>query len=262
MDLGSADLIIDVAIIVAVVAILMLFVVALPRSKKRQTLSLTEVQEGLHRTGIVTIEGGEPGAGLSLYIRNRGRGPLLVQGESGTVIEASDSQHQDLIAHRPQTLEVPNKSTRRLDLEILSLAARKEPPGRHGAGGYRVCGLAENDEILDLLEAVDRLEAEASRYVTQFDGEKVRHRPMSDDLVILTAVCTCQLLESGAYRVRVPDEVIQYALWQITDRLSFDALVELVVQPPSPEGRLNLVGKVLAANVLLEAVGVKPTSGL
>jgi hypothetical protein len=62
--------------------------------------------------------------------------------------------------------------------------------------------------------------------------------------------------------VRVPLDVIQYALWQITDGLSFEDLVELVVQPPSPQGRIKLIGKVLAANVLLEAAGIKPTSGL
>ena len=262
MEFGPANIIIDIAIVIAVLAVVLLLVIALPRGKKLQVLSLAEVQEGLHRTGIVTIEGGQPDTAVSLYIRNRGGGLLLVECERGTVIEATEPQYQDLIAPRPQSLEIPRKSTERLDLEVLSLAARKKPPGRHGEGGYRVRGLVRSKDVLNLLAMVDGLEAEASRYVKQVDGDRVSYRSMADDLVILTAACTYEVLESGGYQVRVPDEVIQYALWQITDRLSFEALVELVDQPPSPEGRLDLVGKVLAANVLLEAVGLKPTSGL
>jgi hypothetical protein len=261
MDFGSANLIIDVAIVFAVVAVLVLIVLAVPRSKKRQILSLAEVQQGLHRTGIVTIEGGGQNPVLVLYIRNRGRG-RLVQCEQGTVIEASDPQYQDMIAVRAQSLEIPNKGTERLALEVLALSARKLPPGQHGEGGYRVRGLADNDDILELLAVVDRLEAEATRYVKQVDGEQVTYRPMVDALTILTAACSCTVLENGGYRVQVPDEVIQYALWQITDGLSFGELAELLNQPPSPEGRVDLIGKVLAANVLLEAVGVKPASGL
>lgn len=262
MDSVPANIIIDAAIAVVVVAVIVLLFVAWPRRKEQQVLSLTEVQQGLHRTGVGAVEGREADSGLSLYIRNRGGGPVLVQCPPGTVIEAGSPQRQDMIVGWAQSLEIPQRSTQRLDLDLFSLAAHKLPPGRHGEGGYYVRGLTEDDQILDLLDAVAGLEAEAARHVKQVNGDKVTHRSMVDDLTILTTYCSCEALEVGGYRVRVPDSVIQYALWQITDGLSFDALVDVVVQPPSPEGRVGLVGQVLAANILLEEAGVEPTAKL
>ena len=262
MDLGLSNVIIDAGIVIAVVAVLVLLIFARPRREKRHVLSLAEVQDGLHRTGIVAIEGKEPGPGLCLYVRNRGGAPVQLQSEQGTVIVASDPQRQNLISPRPQALEIPPKTTQRFEMEALSLEARKLPPGSRGEGGYRVGGLTENDEILKLFGAVERLQAEAGRHVRQVDGDLVTYGAMVDDLTILATCCTCAVQDSGGCEVRVAAEVTQYALWQITDELSFDALVDLVVQPASPEGRVKLVGKVLAANILLEEAGIEPTAEL
>jgi len=262
MGFGSSNVIIDagIVIVIVVVAVIVLLIFARPCQKKRQVLSLAQVQDGLHRTGIVAIEGKEPGPGLCLYVRNRGGALLQLQSEQGTVIEATDPQRQNMISPRPQALEIPPKTTQRFEMEALSLEAHRLPPGTRGEGGYRVGGLTENDEILNLFGAVDRLQAEAARHVRQVDGDLVTYRHMVDDLTILATCCSCAEKESGGYEVRVSAEVIQYALWQITDKLSFDALVDLVVQPASPEGRVKLVGKVLAANILLAEAGIEPTA--
>ena len=260
METGLPNIAVDAAIAFVIVAVIVLLILAWPRRKERRVLSLAQVQDGLHRTGIVTIEGKEAGIGLSLYVRNRSSALVQLQSEAATLIEATDPQRQNLIFPRPLSWEVPAKTTQKLEVDALSLEAHKLPPGPRGEGGYRVGGLEENDEILNLLGAVGRLEAEVARHVRQVDGDQVSYRPMADDLVILATCCSCAELEAGGCQVQVSAEVIQYALWQVTDKLSFDDLVELVVQPPSPEGRAKMIIQVLAANILLEGAGLEPTA--
>jgi hypothetical protein len=187
---------------------------------------------------------------------------VRVVGEAGTAVKPADERWPELLFPRTRSLDLPAKSTAKMDVVALSLAARKLPPGTRSEGAYRAGGPVARQEVLDLLATVDSLEAEAAGYVARVDGERVTYRPMDDALTILTSQWRCEPLENGSCRVRVPASVIQYALWQITDGLSFDELVDLVVQPPSREGRVALVNKVLAANILLEAAGLRPTSGI
>lgn len=260
MEIVLPDIAVDVAIALAIVAVIVLLILARPRRKERRVLSLAQVQDGLHRTGIVTIEGRKAGSGLFFYIRNRSSALVQLQSEPATLIEATDPQRQNLIIPRPLSRDIPAKSTQKVEVDALSLAARKLPPGPHGEGGYRVGGLTEDDEILNLLGAVERLEAEIARHVRQIDGDRVTYKPMADDLTILATCCTCAELESGGCQVQVSGEVIQYALWQLTDKLSFEALVDQAAQPPSPEGRAKMIIKTLAANILLEGAGLEPTA--
>ncbi len=260
MEIGLPNIAVDVAIALAIVAVIVLLIFARPRRKERRVLSLAQVQDGLHRTGIVTIESKEAGIGLSFYVRNRSSALVQLQSEQATLIDATDPQRQNLIIPRPLSREIPAKSTQKVEVDALSLEARKLPPGPRGEGGYRVGGLTEDKEILNLLDAVDRLEAEIAKHVRQVDGDQVTYKPMVDDLTILATCCTCAELEAGGCQVQVSAEPIQYGLWQLTDKLSFEALVDLVVQPPSPEGRAKMIIEVLAANILLEEAGLEPTA--
>jgi hypothetical protein len=94
------------------------------------------------------------------------------------------------------------------------------------------------------------------------EGDQVHLKQMSDDLTIVAACCSCSRRRDGGYVVRVPTEVIQYAFWQVTDGLSLEELAGLVLQPHTPERKAQLVAEVLAANVLLESAGLKPTTGI
>ena len=85
---------------------------------------------------------------------------------------------------------------------------------------------------------------------------------MSDELVILAASSRYRRAEQGGYEARLAPEVVQYALWQVTDGLRLEELVDLVLDFPAAEDKARLVRQVLAANVLLEAAGLESTLGI
>lgn len=265
MDVGLINFAIDAAIVIAIVGVLavaVLFILLRPRPQQRLMLNLAQLQEGRRRTGIVAIRGTGGTIGLEIYARNRGNTLVGVQVEQGTLLEPSRPGWQPMVAARTEIFDLPPKTTQRYLLDAVSLDARSRPPSLGGESGYRVGGKADLDGLYALLDTVERLEGELARHVDKVEGDRIQLKPMSDELTILAASCTCSRHHHGVYDVRVSSEAIQYALWQVTDGLSLEQLMALVLRPYTHEGKVQLVLEVLAANVLLEAAGLKPTTGI
>jgi hypothetical protein len=258
MDLGLPNFAVDAAIVIAVVAAVALLVLARPRAPRRRLLTLAEVQAGLHRTGIVAIEGERSGMGLAIYARNRSNTLVEVTSEPGTVVEASEPGWQNLLVVRPQAFVLPAKTTQRFDLEALGLDASKRVPGLKGEGGYRVGAVTSEDKILRLLVTLDELETEIARQVQRIEGDQVRYRAMSDDLTILASQCTFGQAEEGGYQARIADAVVQQALWQVAGGVGFDDLAELVLKAGMASARAQAIGQILAANIVVAASGMEP----
>ena len=301
MDANWVRVAIDLAIFVAVIAVIVTLVWArFLRGKEDAgappasdvdgagqpqplTMTLLEVQEELHQTAISALEATGGTLGLLLYLRNRNDRPVQILSQLGTLFEPEPKELQRMIAVRPQMFDLAPGGMEKVLVHAVSLDAHKDPPDDDEVRGYRVTGIIDDPQIFKVFRAVEKLEYELARHIVGFDkplrlgadplaagepvsGDRVRFDEMPEHLARLTGFCTvtreqedaARAQGAGRYLAHIRGSVIQYALWQVSDGLTFDQLTAML-HAHSPEARAELMPAVRAANIILREARIEPT---
>jgi hypothetical protein len=260
MDLNTTPVFVEFAIVLSVAAIILLIIWDRRQSRTSLTVTLADAQKGVRGTEISAIEGTDRNLTLFVYLTNRNDLLVRVLSKQGTVIEAADPRWQNMVAVRSQVFEVAPKSVGEFRMHAICLDAWKLPPGSGGEGNYRVGEITKNRDIIKLLRTAREMEEQIAPKIISVAGNQFRAKPMSEELVAVAKCCTYTQARRGTYLARIQDTVVQCALWQITDRLSFDQYAQVISAPASARGIGGLVAQVRVSNILLGKAGLSPTA--
>jgi hypothetical protein len=250
------------------------------------TMTLLEVQAELHQTAISALETTGGTLGLLVYLRNRNDLPVQILSQLGTLFEPQEKGLQRMIAARPQIFDIAPGGTEKVLVHAVSLDAHRDPPDDDEVRDYQVTGIIDDPQIFKVFRAVEKLEYELARHVVAFDkplrlgadplaagqpvsGDRVRFEEMPENLMRLSGFCTVTREEedaaraqgAGRYQARIRGSVIQYALWQVSDGLTFDQLTAML-HAHSPEARAELMPAVRGANFILHEARIEPTMAI
>lgn len=266
MYINLSDPVVVAAIIAALGAISAAIIKSYATMKsgadKQNVITLIEAQRGRKRTKIKHLKGTGSAFKMKTRIENENNFPMHVFSQQGTVFDTPNAKLQKMVSVRPQVFEVSPESSEEFTVDALCMDAFKDPPPSTGEGDYRAKGITQNERIIKLLHTLGNLEKEISAKIVSFkQGAGFTVKEMDADTEELLKHCELIPNMLGGYDAKIQDIIVQLALWQVTDKVNFDALAKLA-GAVSNESRIELKRLVILANTILRKAGIKPTVSL
>ncbi len=178
---------------------------------------------------------------------------------AGMVILSEDQTKQNMVTVHEQFFNLQPKTLVEFKLKTICLEAWKNPPDSASEKGLFFFKQTENNEISRLIRTVAKLEEIIGKSVVEFHDKQIRLGDMdSYELMELALHCEFSPLDSVHFRAQISEQIIQCALWQLTDKISFEDYCK-ILKPKTDDEKNDLRDAAEMAQILLVYSGLKPT---
>ncbi|NOZ62088.1 MAG: hypothetical protein GXO74_10440 [Calditrichaeota bacterium] len=177
----------------------------------------------------------------------------------GMVILSKSESAQNMLIVHDQIFEINALEKAKFELNTVCLEAWKNPPDSAAEEGMFFFKKTENQEISQLVHTVAKLENAISASVLFYQEGQIQFGDMdSYELLELAQHCNYSRLDSTHFRAKINEQIIQCALWQLTDKISFDDF-EKILKPKPDEEKRELRDIAEMAQIVLAYGGLEPT---
>jgi hypothetical protein len=230
------------------------------RANPRSLMTITHAQTGKNGITIEELRGHNSNVDMTIRFRNRNPFPVSILSMPGFVIVPSDSAFQRMITVRFQAWNVAgSEPSPEWTLQALCGDAHKHPPCSHDGPHYTIDCLTPALPVRRVLKAVHAIERNIVTHLRTSEKETTsRNSSHRESLRELARHAHIQETSSGNFKVLLAPAIIQYALWQVTDHVSFDELVHILQIERVKEVDM-LKQHIRFANILLRKAEIMPT---
>lgn len=181
---------------------------------------------------------------------------------AGLVILSEDQTKQNMLTVHEQIFILPPENLVEIRLKTVCLEAWKNPPDSASEKGLFFFNRTENSDISQLIRTIAKLEEIISRAVVDYNDGQIRLRDMDTyELMELALHSEFSPIDSVRFSAKISEQIIQCALWQLTDRISFEDYCK-ILKPKTEKEKHDLHDIAEMAQILLAYSGLKPTIAL
>lgn len=222
-----------------------------------QTLNLADVQAGLGNAEVKQIQGTGSNFSMRIILENKNDFPVRILCKEGSVIQSKTRTSAGMITLYPQTFVVQPGKVEEFGIETYCIEAWKKPADEAMYTGHVICDNVDNKNLKQLIDTIHHIETDISDKIISIEGDSFTAQPMDDRMVPLAQSSQYSKSKEGDFRVKLNEQIVQFAIWQVTDHVSMDHLSTILhVESEETKEALKLIAQL--SNLILEQASLEP----
>ena len=222
-----------------------------------QTLNLADVQQGLGNTEVKQITGTGSNFSMRITLENKNNYPVEIVCNERSVIQSESHASAGMITLYPQSFVIQPGDIEEFGIETYCIEAWKKPAEPHTADAHVIQEVSDNKNLNHLIDTIHQIEKNISKKIISIEGDSFTAEPMDESMIPLAQSSQYFKSQDGDFKVKLNEQIVQFAIWQVTDHVNLDHLSTILkVDSEGSKEALKMIAQL--SNLILDEADLEP----